>query len=269
MAHPYFDAPRPAVFGHRGASGELPENTLAAFERALSQGADYLETDIHRTRCGRIVVSHDGDVSRMTDGHGQIAELSFAELRDLDAGHGFTPDGGRSFPERGRGHRMPLLEEVFEAFPEARINLELKATDPALAHDTLAMIRRHGREDRTLVAGAEDETLAILRSAIARTGISPAVGASVGDVLAFVRSALAHEAPPPGPMALQVPPDFSGAALVTPAFVAHAHAHGLFVHVWTVNDEARMRDLLDLGVDAVMSDFPARLRAVVDAWPGA
>lgn len=267
MAHPYFDGPRPAVFGHRGASGELPENTVAAFERALAQGADYLETDIHRTRDGRIVVAHDSDVARMTDGSGHLESLSWSEVQHLDAGHGFSPDEGQTFPERGGPHRIPLLEEVFDRFPHARINLELKASDPMLAADTLALIREHDREERTLVAGAEDETLALLRAEIDRTGIAPAVGASVGDVLAFVRSALDGKAPPAGPMVLQVPPDFGGQPLVTEAFVAHAHAHGLFVHVWTINDTTEMARLLDLNVDAVMSDFPGRLRAVVDARP--
>lgn len=267
MPHPYFDAPRPAVFGHRGASGELPENTLAAFERALAQGADFLETDIHRSRDGHIVVAHDGDVSRVCDGVGEIEALDWSELRGLDAGQGFTPDGGASFPERGKGHRMPLLEEVFATFPEARLNVELKSNDPALAVEVIALVKAHKREDRTLLAAAEDDTMASLRAALGESSVRPAVGASVGDILGFVRAAIdgkAPPAPPFAPMALQVPPGFANQPLVTPDFVRHAHAHDLFVHVWTINDEAEMARLLELDVDAVMSDFPGRLRAVTD-----
>ena len=269
MSHPYFDAPRPAVFGHRGASGELPENTLAAFARALEQGADYLETDVHRTRCGRVVVAHDGDVARMTNGRGTIEAMDWDELRQLDAGHRFSPDGTDTFPERGRGHRIPLLEEVFATFPAARLNIELKATDPALTESVVELVHRHGRADRTLLAAAEDDAMALLRRALATRDDGPAQGASVGDVLAFVRAALDRTAPPAGPMALQVPPGFGGQPLVTPEFIEHAHAHDLFVHVWTVNDADEMSRLLDLGVDAVMSDFPGRLRAVVDERLGA
>jgi glycerophosphoryl diester phosphodiesterase len=267
MPHPYFDAPRPAVFGHRGASGELPENTLAAFERALAHGADYLATDLHRPRDGQIVVGHDSDVSRVSDGRGEIEALDWSELGRLDAGHGFSPDGGVSFPERGKGHRMPLLDEVFATFPEARLNVELKSNHPALAGEVLDLIGAHQREDRTLLAAAEDDTMALLRDALGKSSTRPAVGASVGDILGFVRSALDGTAPPAhafASMALQVPPSFANQPLVTAEFVQHAQAHGLFVHVWTINDEAEMARLLELDVDAVMSDFPGRLRAVTD-----
>jgi glycerophosphoryl diester phosphodiesterase len=94
------------------------------------------------------------------------------------------------------------------------------------------------------------------------------MGASVGDVLGFVRAALAEGEPPAEPMALQIPPRFGGRPLVTPELVAFAHRHDVQVHVWTVNEEAEMERLLDLGVDGVMSDFPGRLRAVVDARLG-
>ncbi len=264
MPHPYFDAPRPAVFAHRGASGELPENTLAAFERALAQGADFLETDVHRTKDGRVVIAHDGDVSRVTDGQGEIEALNWDELSVLDAGYGFTRDHGATHPERGKGHGIPLLEEAFSSFPRARFNIELKTSDPALAADVVALVGAYDREERTLLAAGEDSAMSLLRDELARTGLAPALGAAVGDILAFVRSALDGVPPPPGPMALQVPPDFAGRPLVTEEFVRHAHQHGLFVHVWTLNDEAEMHRLLDLDVDAVMSDFPARLRAVVD-----
>lgn len=267
MPHPYFDTPRPAVFGHRGASGELPENTLAAFERALAEGADFLETDVHRSRDGRVVIAHDGDVSRMTEGQGRIEALDWSQLAGLDAGHGYSCDEGASFPERGKGHRMPLLEEAFAAFPEARFNIELKANDPALAADVVALVGALGRDDRTLLAAAEDDTMALLRAELSRTEARPAVGAALGDILGFIRSALDRTPPPAvsfAPMVLQVPPSFADQPLVTEAFVAHAHEHDLFVHVWTINDEAEMARLLELDVDAVMSDFPGRLRAVVD-----
>ncbi len=263
MRHPYFEIPTPTVIGHRGASGELPENTLASFERAAADGAAILESDVHISRDGALVLIHDDELERTTDGHGRVADHTLAELQRLDAGYRFSPAGSEGFPERGRSHRIPLLEEVLRAFPALRINVELKDRSPALIEGVVELVRRLGREDTVLLAAAEDGTMADLRAHLAATGVRTAVGASAGDVLAFVRAALADEAPPPGPMALQVPPGFGDRALVTPEFVAHAHAHGLVVHVWTINDPAEMERVLDLGVDGVMSDFPGRLAEVV------
>jgi glycerophosphoryl diester phosphodiesterase len=264
VRHPYFALTRPIVFGHRGASGEAPENTLESFARALAEGADALETDVHVTRDGEVVIAHDPDVSRTTDGAGRIAELTRAELARLDAGHRFSPNGGESHPYRGRGIRIPALREVFEALPGARFNIELKVNDPRLVSGVVRLVADHGRADRTLLAAAEDDTLAAVRAELARQGVATALGASVGDVLAYVRAALGEGAPPAWPMALQIPPSFAGKPLVTPELVAFAHAHDVQVHVWTVNEEAEMRRLLDLDVDGLMSDFPGRLRAVVD-----
>lgn len=269
MRHPYFDVPRPIVFGHRGASGEAPENTLPAFERALAQGAQILETDVHVTRDGEIVIAHDDDVSRMTEGTGRIADLRFRQLAALDAGYRFSPDRDRSHPYRGRGIRIPALREVFRRLPETRFNIEVKVNDPRLVAGVVQLVAEHERAHLTLLAAAEEPTLAAVRSELARRGVAAAVGASVADVLAFVRAALGQGAAPKEPMALQIPPSFAGQPLVTPALLDFAHRHDVQVHVWTINEEDEMRRLLALGVDGIMSDFPGRLRAVVDAQRGA
>ncbi len=236
---------------------------MASFERAVARGAVILESDVHISRDGVLVLIHDDELERTTDGRGRVADHTLAELQRLDAGYRFSPAGADAFPERGRGHRIPVLEEVLRAFPAQRFNLEVKERSPALIEGVVELVRRLGREDTVLLAAAEDGTMADLRAHLAATGVRTAVGASAGDVLAFVRAALAGELPPPGPMALQVPPGFGARALVTPAFVAHAHTHGLVVHVWTINDPAEMERLLDLGVDGVMSDFPGLLAEVV------
>ncbi len=265
MRHPFFDLPTPLVIGHRGASGELPENTLPAFERALSHGAVILETDVHRTRDGEVVILHDPDVARTTDGSGRVSSLTLAELQRLDAGYRFVPEDGGDFPARGRGIRVPTLRETFEAFPDVRFNIEVKENDAALIEGTLSLVAEAGREKTTLLAAAEDDTMAALRAALRERGLGTAMGAAVGDVVAFVRAAAEGRPPPPEPMALQVPPGFAGQPLVTGALVEFAHRHDVQVHVWTVNDPAEMERLLDLGVDGVMSDFPGRLQEVVRA----
>ena len=274
--HPFFDLPHPIVFGHRGASGELPENTLPAFQRALAQGADVIETAVHQSRDGQVVIAHDADLARTTGRAGQIAELDLAQIQARDAGYEFGPGAGHPF--RGRGLRVPTLREAFEALPGARFNIEIKRCAPALVAATLDLVEEFGRAECTLLAAGEDDTMELLRAEISRRaglaqrarrarqsppGSSPALGASTGEVLAALRAMQSGAAPPPGPMALQIPPEFAGQPVVTAELIAFAHAHRLEVHVWTVNDESEMQRLLALGVDGLMSDFPARLRAIV------
>jgi glycerophosphoryl diester phosphodiesterase len=264
MRHPFFDLPTPLVIGHRGASGELPENTLPAFERALSQGAVMLETDAHLSRDGEVVLSHDPHVDRTTEGSGAIAEYTLAELRRLDAGHRFSPDSGGSFPYRGKGLQIPTLREAFESFPGIRFNIEVKQNSAALIDATVRIVAQAKRAATTLLAAAEDDTMSALRARLAQADLQPAIGAAVGDVVGFVRAAAEGGAPPPEPMALQIPTSFAGNPLVTTELLELAHRHEVQVHVWTINDEDEMRRLLDLGVDGVMSDFPGVLRKVVD-----
>jgi glycerophosphoryl diester phosphodiesterase len=264
VPHPYFDVPRPTVIGHRGCAGETPENTLPSFARALEQGAAILESDVHVTRDGVPVLLHDELLERTTDGSGRVAGLTLAELRRLDAGHRFSPDGGATHPFRGRGIQVPTLEEALAAFPDARFNLELKeGAAPGLVERSLEVVEKAGRASRTLLTAGDDALMARLRAEVARRGVPVALGASVADVVAFLASALAYRAPPPGAMALQVPPTFAGRPLVTREFVEHAHAHGIVVHVWTIDEPDEMRALLALGVDGIVTDFPARLCSLI------
>ncbi len=254
--HPYFDLPVPHLFGHRGASGERPENTLAAFERAHEQGVPYLEMDCHATSDGEIVVIHDADLERTTNGQGPVREHGYAEIEKLDAGYFFSPDGQR-FPYRDRGVRVPRLAQVLHAFPAARINLEVKQADPPIAEEVVRLLRKAGAIERTLLAAEHDPIMDRLHELDPGT----AFGSSIGDVVALV-TAVAQgrfESFEPRGHALQVPTEAMGNALVTPELIAAAHARGLLVHVWTINEPAEMRRLLELGVDGLMSDFPGRL----------
>lgn len=265
MRHPFFAVPRPIAIGHRGSAGDAPENTLASFERALAAGAAILETDVHLTRDGVPVLLHDDDVARVTDGAGRARDRDLPELRRLDAAYRFSIDGGRSHPFRGCGLRIPTLAEALGAFPGARFNLELKEDLPGIVERALEVVRLAGREPLTLLTTADDALMARLRAAVARERCEVAIGASTGDVVDFVRTALSGESPRPGPMALQIPTEFAGRPLVTRALVDHAHAHDVQVHVWTVNDPAEMIGLLDLGVDGIITDHPERAARVCRA----
>lgn len=261
MPHPYFSLPTPIPIGHRGAAGEAPENTLESFQKGLADGAAIVETDLHATRDGVLVLIHDDDVARTTEGAGPVSGMTLAELKRLDAGHRFEAAGG--FPWRGKGLRIPTLEEAFEALPGVRFNIEIKEAAEGVVERTLAAISDAGRAELTLLAAEKDPIMATIRERVARTGVDVAIGACVGDVLRSVRAAVDGTAPPPGVMALQVPAAFGGRPLVTPELVRFAHRHDIQVHVWTVNEPAEMHALLEVGVDGLISDHPARVRNVL------
>ncbi len=264
MSHPFFAPPRPIAIGHRGCAGELPENTLASFERALADGAAVIESDVHQTRDGVPVLIHDPDVARTTDGRGAVDELDWKDLARLDAGHRFArPDG--STPFRGAGHRIPSLAEALDALPGARFNLELKHDAPGLVERTLALLREVGREETTLVTAGDDGLMQRLRRAVAESESRVALGASAGEVARFALAARNGAAPPPGPMALQIPAGFGGRPLATPELVRAAREAGVYLHVWTINDPDEIEALLELGVDGIVSDFPARVVAAAAA----
>lgn len=258
MKHSFFDVDRPVVIGHRGAAGDSPENTLLSFETALAKGAQILESDIHLSSDGVPILLHDPDVERTSNGLGLASELAWAQLRELDAGGRFeNASGDNLFREKGIG--IPSLEEAFERFPEARFNLEIKCPGEAGIQATLDLIERFDRSDRTLLAAGEDEIMRDLRAALTTHPVAPALGASLHEIVATIASALNGSPMPEGVMALQVPATFADKPLVTQAFVDHAHAHGVEVHVWTINDLDEISALLDLDVDGIITDYPGRM----------
>ena len=254
----FFDLPTPRVIAHRGASGEHPENTLLAFRAAAEAGAPYFELDVHMTRDGVIVVSHDAELSRTCGLDAAIRDLTLAELKRADAGWGFTASDG-AFPFRGRGIEVPALAEVFAAFPERRYIIEVKQSTPSLAAALLDVIERAGMRRRVLIASEEQAPIDEMRA------LAPALptGFPYHEIAGFMVS-LAPGAEPYQPRgdALQIPPEYESWRLVTPQSVAAAHRIGVEVHVWTVNDAAEMRAMLDLGVDGIITDYPARLLAL-------
>lgn len=232
---------------------------MAAFRDAVERWeADILELDVQVTRDGEVVVLHDDTVDRTTDGSGPVARMSWAELRELDAGHRFVGLDG-DFPFRGSGVGVPRLAEVLEAFPGTRLNVEIK--DGRAAGPLVELVRSHAAEHRVLVAAARET-----RRRRAR-GYPGAWGASAWQVRAFW---FLHDTPL-GPLytprcdILQVPPVWKGRRVLTPSFVREAHRRNLPVQVWTVDDPDEMRRWLAMGVDGVQSDRPDLLaRVLVD-----
>src|SRR5262245_1927466 len=178
--HPYFDLRRPHLFGHRGAAGETPENTLPSFERAWAAGVPFLETDCHATRDGEIVLCHDDVLDRTTNGQGPISLQDYGEIEKLDAGYHFTTDAG-DHPFRGRGVRVVRLLELLEQFPDARVNLDIKNPDPSVVEEVVRLIRRAHAERRVLLTSEDGRVF----DRLVELEPGTALGSSRDDALAF------------------------------------------------------------------------------------
>jgi len=274
---------RVIAFAHQGGSFEGPSSTLAAIAHALDVGASAIELDVHATRDRRVVVCHDETVDRTTNHHGEIAELTLDELREMDnaywwiEGETVTPGCDDSeYLLRGRAptdrrYGVATLEEVATAFPGVLLNLDLKRTSPEVeAYESLLAdeLRRLEITDAVMVASFHDD--AIQRFRAVAPGV--ATSAATNEVARFYFS-LSDATPVVPPVeAFQVPASFSGIDVVTESFVASAHQADIAVHVWTINDEREMARLLDLGVDGLVSDRPTTLAALLAqracAWDG-
>jgi glycerophosphoryl diester phosphodiesterase len=263
---------------HRGGAAVRPENTLVAFRHALTLGAVAMEGDLHATRDGVVVVSHDATVDRTTNGKGYIKDMTFRELRDLDAGYRHTPDRGASYPYRGRGFRIPTLEEVFSDSVLARtpMVLEIKQEEPNIADAVLDLIQAHDMVDRLVMGSFSKAALHGLRISAAVRGMNLVTSLAEEEVFTFFLTPLEEmtrgEYLPPGRL-LQVPLDHEvgeeKVQVVGPSFMAKARALGLKVHVWTVNDREEMRWLIEeMGVDGIMTDDPGLLERVVNEVAG-
>lgn len=258
---PFPALPRPLLFGHRGASAEAPENTLPAFERAVQAGVDVLEMDVHLSRDGVVMVHHDAFLERTTNGSGRLNQHDYAELARLDAGYRFRgADGGFGF--RGRSCRIPRLSEVLEAFPKLAFNIEVKQEQPSMLAPVLAELERAGAES-VLLAAANHRIMQELQAA--RTGL--ALGLSAEQCWeVWSRALLGRSLGKYQGRALQVPPRFRGVLPVaTRRVIRLAHAAGIEVHLWTLNERTTAEHWLSRGVDGIMSDDPAAVIAAVRA----
>ena len=252
----------PVNLAHRGASALAPENTIEAFRLAAEVGAGGLEHDVHMTRDGHIVVIHDATVDRTTSGTGAVSEMTLDELRRLDAGHNFSPDGGPARPYRGRGVRVPTLEEVLEEFPAVAVNIEIKTGTPGIEETVLGVLREANALGRVLVVSTRHATVKRFRRI---SGGNVSTGASRWEIGVFYISSRfrLERLVRPAYDALQVPLRHRGIPVVTPRFVRAAHARGVRVDAWTINQADEMRRLLDLGVDVIMTDRPGTLAEVL------
>ena len=261
-AHPWF-APRPGdhrplVFAHQGGENLWPSNTLLAFQNSIELGADVIDTDMHLTKDGVLILMHDQTVDRTTDGTGAIRDLTLAEIKELDAGYGFSLDDDQTYPFRGQGLTVPTLEEVFQAFPDKRFGIEIKQAEPVeTAQRFCALIRQYHLTASVLVSSFRQVNMDEFR----RQCPEVATSATQEEVTVFfaLNTLGLSAAYTPNYNSLQVPQTFSLFTVLTPQFVAGAHGRGLAVQPWTINEEADLKRILALGMDGINTDNPDRL----------
>jgi glycerophosphoryl diester phosphodiesterase len=249
----YLDTPTPLAFAHRGGAAQGDENTIAAFERAVTMGYRYVETDTHATADGQAVVFHDDTLDRVLGRPGRVGEVRWADLAAIRV-------GGASV--------VPRLEDVLGAWPQVRFNIDVKSD--AGVRPTVEVVRRTGVLDRVLLASFSD-----MRTARMRAALGPGVATSLGSrgaahLWAASRTGRGARRLAGRVAAAQVPPRTGPVRVVDRRFIHYAHQLGLQVHVWTIDDPAEIRRLLDLGVDGIMTDHIDVLRDVYTErghWP--
>jgi glycerophosphoryl diester phosphodiesterase len=240
--HPAIRSSRPLVFAHRGGSKIGPENTIAAFDRGLSAGADGLELDVHLSRDGIVVVHHDATLDRTARATGRLADRTAGELAALD---------------------VPTLREVLARYTDIGIIIELKEAGPALAREVVDEVRRAGAARRVCLGSFSRSALRAARAIAPDIATS---GARFEVRMALYRSWFGI-APGRVPyQAFQVPETSGSTRVVSPRFVELAHKAGIAVQVWTVDEPEDIRRLLDWGADGIISDRPDVAVEVVRDW---
>jgi glycerophosphoryl diester phosphodiesterase len=241
--YPFLEHGGLLAFAHRGGAHEAPENTMRAFEYAVGLGYRYLETDAYATRDGVLVSFHDDRLDRVTDSKGQIEALTWDDLKAARIG-GVEP--------------IPLLEDLLTRWPDMRVNIDPK--HDAAVTPLIALIKRLGVEDRVCIGSFSGKRIRQFQDAfdgrvctsLGPAGVLKLKAASSGVSFGRFREGCA-----------QVPVKANNVTIVTRRFVEAAERAGMQVHVWTIDEEAEMRRLIDLGVHGVMTDRPALLKQVL------
>ena len=242
--YPFLDHAGVLAFAHRGGALEAPENTMKAFEYAVGLGYCYIETDAYATRDGVLISFHDDKLDRVSNARGKIEALAWDDVRQARIA-GNEP--------------IPLMEELFQRFPEVRINIDPKH-DAAVA-PLIALIKRMGAEKRVCIGSFSGKRIKQVQDAFDGR-VCTSLGPSGVLKLKSASAGIPARRWPEG--CAQVPVKGNGITIVTRRFVETAERCGLQVHVWTIDDEAEMRRLIDLGVHGLMTDRPAVLKRVLE-----
>lgn len=236
--------PNPVLFAHRGGGAEAPENSWTAFRRAVAMGITHIETDVHLSRDGRVVVIHDPVLDRTYDISGTVGQHTASEL---------------AAARNAAGEAPPFLDDVLREFPDTYFNIDAK--EDAVVEPLMDTLERHDAFGRVMIASFSQNRLDQVRRSFARelsTSLSSKEVASLVAASTLVVNPESLRVPGPfrSARAAQVPTHYGPVKVVTPRFVATAHTMGLAVHVWTVDESDEMARLLDMGVDGLITDRP-------------
>ncbi|HTJ76305.1 MAG TPA: glycerophosphodiester phosphodiesterase family protein [Acidimicrobiales bacterium] len=237
----FLDWPQPIPVAHRGGAAEQPENTMPAFAAAVAMGYRYVETDVHATADGVLLAFHDHSLDRVTDMKGDVGALPYSTVRSARVG----------------GEPIPLLEDVLGTWPELRVHVDAK--HGAAVAPLVAAVERTGAHDRVCLGAFSDRRVSAIRK-LSGGRICTWMGRR--EILALRAASIGLPAPRSPAGCTQVPVRQGRLPLVDRRLVAAAHRRGVAVHVWTINDDAEMERLLDLGVDGLLSDRPSVLKEV-------
>ena len=255
--HPYFIPDKFLVIAHRGGLSLGPENTIYTFRKAVKLGVDVLEMDVRSTRDGQLIILHDDTVARTTNATGPVQNYTLVDLKKLDAAHRWSPDNGQTFPLRNKGVKIPTLHEVFKAFPQTKLNVEIKEARSSTIQSLCRLIRDYQMTNNVVVASFDTDSLKEFRRLCPQVATS--AGASEARLFFGLQKAYLEAAYSPDAQVLQVPETLRDLRIVNKRFIEAAHARNMRVQVWTVNDVNTMQRLINLGVDGIMTDYPQRL----------
>ena len=254
---------RPLVIAHADDSGQglFPGNTQVFLQQMAALKVDVLEMDIHLTADGALVLMHDATVDRTTDGEGAIRDMALAELKRLNVAYNWSNDG-KTYPYREKPQRILTLDEVFEGFPKYPMVIELKTPEVDAALALCGKLQAYNKSNQVIVSSFHQEAIEAFRAECPHV----ATGAGAQEVRLFVLASKlgAFRLLSPHYQALHIPIQYDGITLITPSAVKSVQDQGVRMDVWTVNDAAEMRRLIEMGVDGIMTDRPDRLFKVIE-----
>ncbi|HEY5891003.1 MAG TPA: glycerophosphodiester phosphodiesterase [Acidimicrobiia bacterium] len=247
----------PLVIAHRGSRELWPENTMFAFEKALSYGVEHLETDVHVSADGVVHCFHDDTLTRITGQEGLFIDRTAREIAKLDAGYSHRGPGGFDFRASQIG--VPTFEELVTTFPEVRVVVDLKHDE--VVEPLARTVKSLGVGERLIVGSFDDDRIDRFRELV---GESIATSTGVAAVRFWLLASRSGRGFSGSASALQVPLQMRGLRIVDQKLVDAAHERGVQVHAWTVNDPAMIRHLVSLGVDGIVTDRPDLAMAEVN-----
>lgn len=258
-AKPFFESEWPMVIAHQGGEMLAPSNTMSAFQGAVDMGVDALEFDIHITKDGHLVAIHDPTVDRTTNGTGTVDDLTLEEIQALDAGFNFEDLNGEK-TYRGKGTSIPTVDEIFTAFPNMKMVIEIKDDIPAnrieeAAGNLWTLIEKHGKKDQVLVV-AFDQEIVDTFAEISHGKTALAGGRQEIKNFVILHTLFLRNFYSPNVDAFQIPVREGNIDLTSKKYIEGAHRRGIDVHYWTIDDKKTMEELIIKGADGIITNRP-------------